>query len=53
MNERWTEELRKGWHAVFNFLAKAMMCGCEHEVEIVKEERYIKERRIKLHAEER
>jgi hypothetical protein len=50
LKEKWTEGLKKGWQAVFKFLAKAMICGCEYELEIVKEERSIKERRIKLHT---
>jgi Globin len=53
LKEHWNETLRKGWQAVFKFLAKAMMCGCEHEVEIVKEEIFIKERRIKLQTSPR
>ncbi|KAL3903542.1 MAG: hypothetical protein SGILL_010407 [Bacillariaceae sp.] len=46
--DRWTQDLRKGWAAVFKFLAKAMMSGCEHELAIIKEEQAIKERRIRL-----
>jgi hypothetical protein len=46
--EHWTQELRKSWAAVFKFLAKAMMAGCEHELEIIKEEQSIKERRIRM-----
>jgi hemoglobin-like flavoprotein len=53
LKERWSEELRKEWQAVFKFLAKAMTCGCECELEIVKEERPIKNRRIKLHTSSR
>ena len=48
LKDHWTQDLRKGWAAVFKFLAKAMMSGCEHELEIIKEERAIKERRIRL-----
>mmetsp|Transcript_16083 Transcript_16083/g.28099 ORF Transcript_16083/g.28099 Transcript_16083/m.28099 type:complete len:452 (-) Transcript_16083:160-1515(-) len=40
LKDHWTEELRKSWAAVFKFVSKAMMAGSQHELEIIKEERF-------------
>lgn len=37
LGEQWTDEVRKGWAAVFKFISKAMMSGAGEELEIVKE----------------
>ena len=37
LGEQWTDEVRKGWAAVFKFISKAMMSGAGEELEIIKE----------------
>ena len=37
LGDQWTDEVRKGWAAVFKFISKAMMSGAGTEPEIVKE----------------
>jgi hemoglobin-like flavoprotein len=54
----WTEEVRKGWGAVFKFVAKAMMAGADAEVEIIKSQRIqsherIENAKLRLHIRRR
>lgn len=39
LGDHWTEEVRKGWAAVFKFISKAMMSGAGAELQIIKDRR--------------
>ncbi|CAB9515011.1 symbiotic hemoglobin 2 [Seminavis robusta] len=44
LGDQWTEDVKRGWAAVFKFISKAMMSGAGAELQIIKDRRRMLER---------